>query len=134
MLIDTLFFAEKSPVRKVALLLTIPCAILPILMATATMMAIPFTPMLFKYDVVLFAFVYLLYGFGLFLSWSSHRKAFPILLFILHLIVLSIYSFSNQFEWLGYTSIISIIATSVSNQYFRMGSADCNECSQCENI
>jgi hypothetical protein len=132
MIKDFLFYSERRPFRKMALLFTIPCAILPIMIASAGIMTIPFSPLLFKYDFVLFGMVYMVYGYGLFLSWQVHRKLLPILIFVFHLIALSTFIYLPLVEWLGYPPIFSIILTSISNQYFRVGSFECNECNQYE--
>jgi hypothetical protein len=126
---DSLFYTERDLFKKTALLFTIPCAILPILMATAGFLSIPFAPLFFKYDFILFGSIDALYGYGLLVSWQAHRSLVPALLFILHLTVTSIYAFYTPAQWLGYVSVISVIATSASNQYFRMGSLECTECS-----
>ncbi len=126
---DSLFYTQKAPIKKIALLFTIPCAILPILMATAGFLSIPFTPLFFKYDFVLFGGIYGLYGYGLFVSWQAHKSLIPFLIFILHLAITFIYAFYAPAQWLGYVSVISVIAASASNQYFRMGSFECNDCS-----
>jgi hypothetical protein len=128
MSVDSLFHTERDFFKKTSLLFTIPCAILPILMATAGFLSIPFTPLFFKYDFILFSCIYTIYGYGLFVSWQAHRSLVPLVLFILHLIVTFMYAFYTPAQWLGYLAVISIIATSASNQYFRMGSFECNDC------
>lgn len=127
MIQDSVFFSEKGTFRKTALLFTIPCAILPIMMAAAGLMSVPFTPLLFQYDYVLFGSVYGVYLYGLYLSWRTHRKLLPFGLFAINLLSVLVFMFGNQAEWLGYSSVISIMATSVTNQYFRAGSVSCNE-------
>jgi hypothetical protein len=128
MAFDSLFYTERDLLKKAALLFTIPCAILPVLMATAGFLSIPFAPLFFKYDFILFGCIYALYGYGLFASWQTHKSPVPFLVIILHLAVTFIYAFYTPAQWLGYLSVISIIATSASNQYFRMGSFECNDC------
>lgn len=128
MITDFTFYLEIKLVKKVALLVVIPCAILPIMMAAAGIMSIPFTPFLFKYDFVLFSMLYLIYGYGLYLSWEIHRKVLPFFIFLSHLFVLVAYTFGVQAGWMGYVSVFSIIVTSVSNQYYRVGHGECNEC------
>lgn len=125
---DSLFYSERGLLRKTALLFTIPCAILPILMATAGFLSMPFTPLFFKYDFILFSCVYALYGYGLFVSWQTHKSLVPFFIFMPHLVVTFIYAFYVPAQWLGYVAVITIIATSASNQYFRMGYFECNDC------
>lgn len=128
MITDSLFHTERNPLRKIAMLLTIPCAILLIMVASAGVMSIPFKPLFFENDFVLFGIVYLLYGYGLFLSFKVHRNLMPFLFFISHIAVILIYIFQRQAAWIGYVSIISIMLTSVSNQYYRTGSIECKDC------
>ena len=129
MVTDHLFYSEKKPFRKIALLFTIPCAIVPIMMATAGIMSIPFSPLFFKYDFILWGMVYFIYTYGLFISWLIHRNWLPFLVFVVHLTFLFFFVFWVQEDWLAYAAIVSIIATSLSNQYFRLGSFECHECS-----
>lgn len=131
MITDSLFHTEKKPLKKMALLFTIPCAILPILIATSGLMSVPFSPLFFKYDFIIFTGLYCVYSYGLLLSWYLHRRPLPFLIFTLHLIALISYIFFSQAGWLGYAALISIMATSISNQYFRAGSFDCKECNTC---
>ncbi len=127
---DSLFYSERKPVKKIALLLTIPCAIFPILIAAGSIMSIPYgSPMFFKYESVFFGVLYFFYAYGLYLSWQMHRKLLPVAFFVLHLIALFTFAFLAQAEWLGYIPFLSIMAASVSNQYFRTGSFECKECS-----
>lgn len=125
---DSLFYTERDLLKKTALLFTIPCAILPILMATAGFLSIPFTPLFFKYDFILFGCIYALYGYGLFVSWQAHKNLVPFLIFLLHLVATFIYAFYVPAQWLGYVAVMTVIAASASNQYFRMGSLECNDC------
>lgn len=131
MIIDSLFHRENKPLRKLAFLVTIPCAILPILIATAGFMSIPFEPLFFKNDIYLFSFIYLVYTYGLFLSWQYHRKWTPAILFAIHLISQFAFVKWGQFEWLGYLPIMTIIGTSLLNQYYRVGSLECNDPLEC---
>jgi hypothetical protein len=128
MITDSLFFSEKKPLKKIALLFTIPCAILPAILATAGLMSIPFKPLFFKYDFFVFGASHIVYAYGLFLSWQLHRTCLPFGLFALHLVSLFLYVFLAQVEWVGYVSILSIMGTSLINQYFRVGSLECSEC------
>ena len=127
MIQDSVFFLERKVIRKAALLLTIPCAILPIMLATAGLMSKPVSPLLFHRDYILFGLIYGIYFYGLYLSWQTHRKLLPLGLFAMNILSLFAFAFANQAEWLGYLSVMSIMATSVSNQYFRVGSIACNE-------
>ncbi len=127
MMQDSAFHSEKNLIRKVALLFTIPCAILSIMLATTGLMSVSFTPLFFQYDYVLFGVIYVTYFFGLYLSWQIHGKLLPFGLFVIHLLSVFTFVFVSQAEWLGYLSVISLMATSISNQYFRVGSFICNE-------
>lgn len=127
MILDTLFYTEKKLARKIAMLVTIPCAILPILVATAGIMSIPFSPLFFHHDYLLFGGIYAVYFFGLFLSWQTHKKWISFALFLVHLSSVFVFIFDDQAEWLAYVSITSIMATSISNQYFRIGSVACDK-------
>ena len=127
MIQDSVFLSERKLFRKTALLLTIPCAILPIMLATAGLMSVPFAPLLFQYDYVLFGLIYGIYFYGLYLSWQTHGKRLPFGLFTIHLLSVFAFVFGNQAEWLGYLSAISIMVTSISNQYFRVGSIACSK-------
>lgn len=128
MIFDSVFHNEHAWTRKIALLFTIPCAILPIMMSTAGFMSLPFGPMLFQFDFLLYGLVYLIYGYGLVLSWKTHGKLQPALLFMMHLVFLAYYIIIGQGEWSGYISVFSIIATSVVNQYLRIGNSECADC------
>ncbi len=112
------------------MLITIPCAILPIMMATGGMLSIPFSPLLFRYDFLLFSVVYVTYSAGLYFSWQQHHRLIPFLVFIVHACALAGFVFIAHPEWLSYLSILSIMATSLSNQYYRTGSTACAECQQ----
>ena len=128
MLIDNLFHSERHAVRRIALLATVPCAILPVMMACAGWMSLPFEPMLFRGDWLLWMLIYGFYLAGLYLSWRHHRKWIPFLVFLLHGIGLGIYLFDGQPEWAGYAAILGVMATSLVNQYFRVGSVTCVDC------
>jgi prepilin signal peptidase PulO-like enzyme (type II secretory pathway) len=127
-LADNAFHTESNPIRKIALLLTIPCAILPVIMATGGMMTAFNEPTLFKNDFILFGIVYLVYVYGIGLSWKIHRKIVPSAILLLHFASLFYYSVINPLEYLGYAAVVSIMATSIVNQYYRVGSFECNEC------
>ncbi len=127
---DSIFYSERKTVRKIALLLTIPCAIFPILMAAGSIMSIPGgSPIFFKHEPAFFGVLYFFYAYGLYLSWQKHRKLLPAAFFLLHLAAIFGFVVFAQAEWLGYTCFLSIMSTSVSNQYFRTGSFECKECS-----
>lgn len=83
---DLVFQSEKRVLNKIALLFTVPCAILPVMMATAGVISVPFAPMFFQYDFLLFGSIYAIYTYGLYLSWQKHRKFLPFLLFVIHLL------------------------------------------------
>jgi hypothetical protein len=125
MILDALFYSEKKPIRKIALLFTIPCAILPIMLATAGLLSTPLNPLFFEHDYLIFGAIYLVYFYGLFLSWQTHRKWIPFALFLVHLLFVFAFIFGEQTNWLVYLSIITIITTSLTNQYFRLGSTAC---------
>lgn len=127
-LTDKAFHTESNPFRKIALLLTIPCAILPIIMATGGMMTAFKEPTFFKNDFILFGLVYLIYVYGIVLSWKIHRKIVPFVILLIHLASLFYYSVISPIEFLGYVAVVSIMATSIVNQYYRTGSFECNEC------
>lgn len=124
---DSTFYDERNLFRKAALFLTTPCAIQPILLSVMGMMSLSINPLLFQYDYLIFALIYSAYFYGLYLSWQVHSKIIPFGLFGIHLISVSLFNIIDQPEWLGYVSIISIMATSISNQYFRLGTIACNE-------
>lgn len=124
---DSVFYFERNLFKKTALLLTIPCAIQPILLAVIGMMSLSTTPLLFQYDYLIFGCIYSVYFYGLYLSWQVHFKILPFGLFGIHLISIFLFNTNNEPEWLGYLSIISIMATSISNQYFRLGTIACND-------
>jgi hypothetical protein len=129
MILDTLFYSEKKPFKKIALLFTIPCAILPVMLATAGLLSTPFAPLFFEHDYLLFGAIYTLYFYGLFLSWQMHKKWVPFILLLVHLLFVLAFIFGEQTNWLVYLSIVTIMTTSLSNQYFRMGSTACsNDC------
>lgn len=127
MVTDTLFHSEKKGLRKIALLFTIPCAILPVLFAASVFMSIPDGGLLFAGDFILFTPVYVMYVYGLLLSRQTHLKSAPLLVFMLHATSLVLYILWKQASWLSYTSILSIIATSAINQYYRFGVFSCTD-------
>lgn len=51
----------------------------------------------------------------------------PLGIFSIHLVLVYSFVFLQQEEWLGYAVITSIMASSLSNQYLRIGSFACNE-------
>lgn len=125
---DQSFHAESHPLKKAALLLTIPCAIVPIMIASAGMMVAWSSPLLFSGDFFLYGIAYMLYLYGLLLSYRVHRNLVPFALISLHLACLAIYILAGQPEWSGYATVFSLMLTSIVNQYFRNGSLDCAEC------
>lgn len=128
MVTDALFYSEKRLFNKTALLLTKPCAILPVMMATGGMLSMPFSPMLFRYDFILYGLVYIVYSSGIYLSWRQHRSPIPFIILGIHITDLIFYVFSGSPDWVSYLAILSIMATSLSNQYFRSGSIECHKC------
>jgi hypothetical protein len=65
MLADTLFHTYSSGWKKSALLLNIPCAILPMLMALGAFLSQPQEWAYFKFDILPATMVYVLYVYGL---------------------------------------------------------------------
>ncbi|HVM88817.1 MAG TPA: MerC domain-containing protein [Puia sp.] len=128
MVVDSLFYLEKNWFRKISLLITIPCAILPMLMAVSGLMTAFSSPLFFKHDYLLFAAVYLVYASGLYFSWQAHKKIYPILIFLAHLAGVFIAIKEPNSAWLPYFAIITLILTSVVNQYYRVGSFECKDC------
>jgi len=128
MVLDTLFHSERNKLKKIALLLTIPCAIFPILAAVSGMMTAFSSPLIFKYDYWLFGLIYCFYTAGLFFSWRAHKKIYPFLIFLVHLSSVFYYSWKNDPDWMPYVAIVTIILTSLINQYYRVGSFECQEC------
>jgi hypothetical protein len=127
---DVQFHAERQPLKKAALLLTIPCAIVPIMIAAAGMMVAWSSPLLFRGDFILYGIAYLLYLYGLLLSYHVHRSLVPFAAVALHLASLATYLLADQPEWSGYTTVFSIMLTSIVNQFYRNGSPDCATCSE----
>jgi hypothetical protein len=130
---DTQFHEARKIGEKVPLLLTIPCAILPILMACATFLSLPFEPMLFKGDHWAAGLLYVLYLVGLGLSFKRHRQWLPLLLFTAHILILWAYVNFTQDLLIGYLSVLSLIGTSVLNQYYRLGVWGCQDFEHCSN-
>lgn len=120
--------AQTTFFGKAALLSTVPCAIFPILFSTAGFMTLPFEALLFEKDFILFGSFYMLYMYGLLLSWFNHKTWLPISLFVVHIMFLTTYVFHSQQTWLAYLTIFSIMGTSVVNQYFRTATFDCSNC------
>jgi hypothetical protein len=125
---DTIFHRERHPLRKLAMLLTIPCAILPMLIACSGLMVAWSSPLLFDGDFILFGSAYLLYFYGLLLSLRRHRNPKPLSLALLHLAFLAIYLLAEQPEWSGYLCVLSLMLTSVVNQYYRNEVTGCVIC------
>lgn len=115
------------PLRKAALLITIPCAIFPILMAAYGMIQPEGEELLFRYDRLFFGIIYLLYGYGLYLSWQVHRKLTPALVFIVHLVAVVLLAIYPRQDWLAYVVLVGLIATSLVNQYYRLGIWGCDD-------
>jgi hypothetical protein len=122
---DQIFHEERNALRKVGLLLTIPCAILPMLAASMGLMQPGNEPLFFAGDKLLFGIIYLFYAAGLWFSWKKHRNAFAAILFILHLSFQFLLLKQPLSEWIPYVVISSIILTSVVNQYYRVGTIAC---------
>jgi hypothetical protein len=129
MITDDLFFSEKKPLRKAALAITIPCGILPILMSVYGLINLPFAPLLFRYDYILYLFIICLYVYGLFISYQNHKKILPFLMFILSMGSICYFIFFSNLDFLVPVAIISILLTSLTNQYFRTEPTDCMACS-----
>jgi hypothetical protein len=125
---DHSFHQESRPLQKLAYLLTIPCAIVPIMISAAVLMYAFREPVFFRCDFLPFSILYLLYGYGLWLSWNRHRNVVPLLLFIMHLVSLIWFAVIEPLEWLGYIVVVSVMVTSIVNQYFRYGSFECADC------
>lgn len=127
MIVDALFLNEKSAFRKIALLITIPCAILPIIMAASLLMTNNDAPQLFSGDKWLALPVYLFYVAGLYFSYRLHRKLWPFTLFIIHILFLLAVQEGLWKTGMPYLAIFSILITSVVNQYLRTGSPACDD-------
>ncbi len=128
MVSDDLFQLERSPLRKLALGLTIPCAILPILMSVYGLINLPFAPLLFRYDYFLFGGVICFYISGLIISYRLHKNLLPLLFFIVSIGSVCFFLLIKQIDLLVLVAIISILLSSLTNQYFRTGSSDCTVC------
>jgi hypothetical protein len=50
------------------------------------------------------------------------------LLFLVHLVSLAWFALVQPMEWLGYAVVVSVMITSIVNQYFRYGSFACADC------
>jgi hypothetical protein len=125
---DISFHAERHPLKKTAVLLTIPCAIAPMLIAASGLMVAWTSPLLFDGDFVLFGIIYAMYIYGLILSYRVHRNPAPYLVASLHIGSLAAYLFAGQPEWSGYATVCSLMVTSIVNQYYRNGSTECATC------
>jgi hypothetical protein len=134
MLLDQIYHGERNWFRKTTLLLTIPCAIFPILLAVFGMMQPEGSPLFFAHDKILFAGIYLLYGAGLLFSFLRHRRLVPFFIFALHIGSLAaLHAFPVQ-DWIAYIVLLSIIFTSLANQYYRVGVVYCGEECELDNL
>jgi hypothetical protein len=88
------------------------------------------SPLLFAGDYLLFGMAYLLYFYGLVLSYRIHRSPAPIALALLHIACLAIYLLGGQPEWSGYGTVFTLMLTSIANQYFRNERMECAACGQ----
>jgi len=134
MLLDNVYHGERNMLRKTALLLTIPCAIFPILLAVFGMMQPAGYPLFFSYDRLFFGAIYLTYGLGLYFSFLRHRRFYPFLVFGLHVgSLVSLHKYPAE-QWLAYVVLLSIIFTSLVNQYYRVGVVYCGEDCELEKL
>lgn len=128
MISDNLFLQSKPGLRKIALLLTIPCAILPMLMAAMGMMTHDESPLFFQHETYLFLLIYIGYAYGLGISWQAHRNLIPLSIFIAHIGMHGLFYYNQQdYSWITYMILITLILTSVLNQYYRIGTIACSE-------
>ena len=123
---DTLFHSERNLVHKWALLSTIPCAIVIMMFASSIIMSSVLKPVLFTNDYMIAVPLYVLYGYGLLRSYKHHRKILPIIVFVLHLIMILLQLMYLKSGPVVYFAIITILITSVLNQYFRTGTTTCD--------
>lgn len=124
---DQLFFTERKPIRKIALLSTIPCSVGVMMFAVSLILNNKFTPVFFEGDTILALPFYGLYLYGLWLSYRQHRHIWPVLLFFIHIVSLFLYYLNSHNDWIVYSVILTILFTSVLNQYLRTGSPSCSQ-------
>jgi hypothetical protein len=126
MVADNIFYNEKKWFRKFSLLLTIPCAIAPMLVATLGWLQPLGDPLFFYGEKIIFTLLYIFYLSGLFYSMYAHKHFLPLLIFLLHLAALFFFWYLEGKDWVSYPVIISLLATSMINQFFRIGTIACN--------
>lgn len=122
---DSLFLTERNLLHKWALLTTIPCAVGIMMFASSIVMKSHWQPTLFSHDYLLALPLYGLYTMGLWLSYKHHRNIFPFLLFGAHVATIVIQLTVWKTGSIIYFSILTILLTSVVNQYHRTGSTSC---------
>jgi hypothetical protein len=125
MIADNIFYGEKKWFRKFCLLLTIPCAIAPMLVATFGWLQPAGNPLLFMGEKIIFGLIYVLYMTGLVYSFIAHKHLFPLFIFLLHVAALITFWNMEGNDWISYPVILSLVAASIINQYFRVGAIDC---------
>lgn len=128
MITDSIFDQSKPGLRKISLLLTIPCAIMPMLLAAMGMMTSGDTPLFFQQEKIIFSLLYVGYASGLWFSWRVHHKALPIAIYLTHIGLLVLTYYNQQlYSWATYGVVITLILTSIVNQYYRLGTIACTD-------
>ncbi|MCU0337647.1 MAG: hypothetical protein MUF12_07270 [Sediminibacterium sp.] len=110
-----------------AKLLTVPCAILPMLLAVSSLMSIREGGMLFKNDYFFFGLFYVIYIVGLWQGYLQHKQVVTWIVFFTHVLALSTFVVVER-DLFGYVAVITLILTSATQQYHRMKYEECSIC------
>jgi len=119
---------KPNLVQTFALVLTVPCAIIPIMLATSGISTIPYGNMFFPRDWILFVSIYLVYAYGLYLSYQIHGNLLPFFAFFINVATVLFFVFLDQLNAFLIVAIISIMVTSICNQYYRNEFTSCPNC------
>jgi hypothetical protein len=122
---------EPSRWKRLALLSVLPCYVLVALIAASSIMHLA-KPVLFKGDFVLFGFILFVYAIGIFMSYKQHLQIWPMLLMVATFSGMGIVMLAPVAEEWMLLPLLLLILTSVSNQYYRTGSIECNACAENE--
>ncbi len=117
----------KSLFYSTAKLLTVPCAILPMLLAVSSFMSMNEGGMLFKNDYFFFGLFYIIYSVGLWQGYQQHKQVITWFVFFIHLLALITFVLAES-DVFGYIAVFALILTSATQQYHRMRFEECSIC------
>jgi hypothetical protein len=121
-------YLQMPRLRTIATALTIPCAVLPIIIAVTGIIFHASCPVFFKGDILVFLPVAVFYGWGILLNYHLHKNIFPLFLLALSLGLMAACWYLQLHNGAFATTLMSFIFTSVANQYLVNEKKECTTC------